>query len=280
MLASLVLLCTVCWAEGNAPEVMRLQKKADEMITGTNAFYLLMNFNAYVTNIDLYNGSVDTAEHWLENNMPADKEPLLFYKSFQNLVTAKALIVTGNLAKGLELLKEIREFSRLYRRVADFIEAGTLIAVCLWHAKNQEEAVKALADAVTTAQKYELSMPIVKHGADIVPVLQKIMNRLRGGHNKENLDKAFAGELFLGARMIAGLYGGFFSKAVVKPVKLSPKQALILTYLSQNLSQKEMRELVDIKITTIKDHVAKLYQKLGVNNAADALLKARELGLL
>lgn len=280
MFASLMLLSAVYWTEGNLSEPLKLWKKADAMIIETNAFYLSPNFSAFGTDMDLCNGNIDSAENWLENNMPSGNHIPSLHKSFQNLVTAKALIVTGNFRYAAELLKGLRRASEVYRRTADFIEAGALLAVCLWRMKNQDEAAKILTDTIITAQKYQLHMPIIKQGIDIVPVLQKIMNRLKGGYNRDGIDKAFVSSLFLGARTIAGYYKGFFAKAVSKPIKLSAKQALILDYLSQNLSHKEMSELSGTKITTIKDHVGKLYQKLGVNNAADALLKAKETGLL
>ncbi len=250
------------------------------MITATNAFYLMNNFNAYVANLSLYNGDVLTAANRLENNVITGKQNFSLYESYQNLTRAKALIVMGHLAKAVDFIQKICEFSQAYRRQVDLIEARTLWAVCLWRMKKYDEAAQTLISAIITAHKYELPMPVVKHGADIVPVLQKLMNRLRMGYDCDRLNKAFVGSLYLSACEFAKRYGGFFAKATIKPIKLSQKQALILKYLSQNLSYREMCELTNTKITTIKDHVTKLYQKLGVNNAADALLKAKEQGIL
>jgi ATP/maltotriose-dependent transcriptional regulator MalT len=64
-----------------------------------------------------------------------------------------------------------------------------------------------------------------------------------------------------------------------KPLKLSSRQLEILLFLEQNFSYKEISEKLGIKVTTVDDHIDKLYEKLEVSNARDAVLKARELGI-
>ncbi|MCL2698841.1 MAG: hypothetical protein FWE68_00860, partial [Defluviitaleaceae bacterium] len=193
MFSGAMLLCSVHWAEGNYSDPMKLWRKVDATIVETNAFYLSPNFSAYGTDLDLYNGNVESADSWLENNEP--DAILTLNDSFQQLVTAKALIVTGALAKAAELLKDILEFSRVYRRTADSIEAGALLAICLWRVKKQDKAVDTLIGAVILAQKHELRLSVVKQGADIVPALQKLMYRLKSGQHCGGIDKAFVNAL-------------------------------------------------------------------------------------
>jgi DNA-binding NarL/FixJ family response regulator len=73
---------------------------------------------------------------------------------------------------------------------------------------------------------------------------------------------------------------GLMVKGKNKPVKLPPRQLEILGYLKQNLSYKEMSDKMGIKVTTVDDHIDKLYKKLGTSNARDAVLKARKMGLI
>jgi len=65
-----------------------------------------------------------------------------------------------------------------------------------------------------------------------------------------------------------------------KPVKLSRQQAYMLSLLSQGYKNAEIAELTGLSIPTIKTHTSVAYRKLGVNNAMDAVLKARELNLI
>ena len=65
-----------------------------------------------------------------------------------------------------------------------------------------------------------------------------------------------------------------------KPVKLSGQQKHMLELLSQGYKNAEISEMTGLSIPTIKTHTSLAYKKLDVNNAMDAVLKARELGLI
>jgi LuxR family maltose regulon positive regulatory protein len=71
-----------------------------------------------------------------------------------------------------------------------------------------------------------------------------------------------------------------FKKNREKPVKLSPRQLEILEYLYQNLTYNEISAKLGIKFTTVNDHITKLYEKLEVSNAREAVSKAKELGIV
>jgi LuxR family maltose regulon positive regulatory protein len=122
-------------------------------------------------------------------------------------------------------------------------------------------------------------MPITKEGGDILPILQKIINRLKYGYDTDKLDKSFVNTLFFEAQTMSQRRG-IMVKGKNKPVKLSPRQLEIMGYLKQNLSYKEISEKLGIKVTTVDDHIDKIYEKLGVSSARDAVLKAKEMGLI
>jgi ATP/maltotriose-dependent transcriptional regulator MalT len=50
--------------------------------------------------------------------------------------------------------------------------------------------------------------------------------------------------------------------------------------LYQNLTYNEISARLGIKFTTVNDHVTKLYEKLEVSNAREAVVKAKELGIV
>ena len=54
----------------------------------------------------------------------------------------------------------------------------------------------------------------------------------------------------------------------------------MLQLLARGLRTAEIAEETGLSIPTVKSHTALAYQKLGVHNAMDAVLKARDLGLL
>jgi len=91
----------------------------------------------------------------------------------------------------------------------------------------------------------------------------------------------FAKEVYMAAyeqsRRYKGLTHGSKSMAVIK---LSEKQRLILSLLSKGHSNAEIMDITGYSINTVRSYTKIVYRKLDVNNAMDAVLKARQLDLL
>lgn len=65
-----------------------------------------------------------------------------------------------------------------------------------------------------------------------------------------------------------------------KPLKLSRQQKLVLELSARGLRRAEIVEAVGLTQPTVKTRLSHVYRKLGVHNAMDAVLKAREPGLI
>jgi LuxR family maltose regulon positive regulatory protein len=264
-------------------EIMRVQGKnfslepVTAMISRTKAHYLSANFNAFAANIQLYNGDEDTANRWLLQSKTEDT--LTFYRMYQYFTTARSLMVCGRLPEADTLFDKIIAASMQYRRPADYIEALTLRSVCLWHMNRQADSLAAITAAIAKASELQLVMPIIKEGGDILPILQKILTRLKYGHDTGIIDRNFINTLFHEAQAVSQHRGIMVKKNRNKPIKLPPRQMEILGYLDQNYSYREISAKLGIKFTTVNDHINKLYEKLGVSNAREAVLKAKELGI-
>ncbi|MGQ3053097.1 MAG: response regulator transcription factor [Roseateles sp.] len=61
---------------------------------------------------------------------------------------------------------------------------------------------------------------------------------------------------------------------------ISPREREVLELLAAGLANKEIAARLHVSPHTVKTHVAKLYEKLGARRRTEAILKARELGLL
>ena len=61
---------------------------------------------------------------------------------------------------------------------------------------------------------------------------------------------------------------------------LSPREMEILTLLGNGLSNKELAERLQISTNTVKTHLSRIYEKLGVKSRTRALLEARRLKIL
>ena len=96
------------------------------------------------------------------------------------------------------------------------------------------------------------------------------------------LKRSYVHELLLAAHATAQRHSGVTANIVPKkkPVKLSQQQALVLELLAQGRCNADIVAETGLSLSTVKSHTAAAYRKLGVHTAMDAVLKARELGLL
>jgi LuxR family maltose regulon positive regulatory protein len=62
--------------------------------------------------------------------------------------------------------------------------------------------------------------------------------------------------------------------------ELSERELAVLRLLATDLSQREIGSQLFVSFNTVKTHTRTVFRKLGVTNRADAVAKARELGVL
>jgi len=74
--------------------------------------------------------------------------------------------------------------------------------------------------------------------------------------------------------------GGGGSSTGVALEALTRREREILTLLAQGYSAPEIAEQLTIATSSVKSHVQHLYGKLGANSKRQAVVRARELGLL
>ena len=126
------------------------------------------------------------------------------------------------------------------------------------------------------------SRPVADEGAAVLPILRRILAIVSDKNYKGTLKRAYINEVMLATHSFAIKHKSYTAKLgkSAKPTKLSRQQKYMLSLLSQGYKNAEISEISGLGIPTIKTHMALAYKKLEVNNAMDAVLKARELGFI
>lgn len=89
--------------------------------------------------------------------------------------------------------------------------------------------------------------------------------------------------VWAGARLVARRPAGeeFVVNAAVKQtLGISEREFEVLELLAAGRSNKEIASELNVSPNTVKTHVAKLYGKLEVTRRTEAIVRARELGML
>ena len=256
-------------------------RKAQDVVE-SDGLYLLKNLNAMITKYRLYKGDRTAAMEWLSSYGIEDSGKLKFYQIYQALTTIRAKIVLGNYSSALLLMTNLDKLVNDYRRHLDRMEIYILRAIVLWKQRQRAQAIESIEKAVLIAQPYGFTRMFADEGATVVPILQKLYNRLSG--SPENLENpeltVFVRTIYLLANESAVIYPGLISNLDEKPVKLSKQQTRMLLYLAAGKNNRQICEETGLKLNTVKAHLFKLYEKLEVNSATEAVLKANKIGLV
>jgi DNA-binding CsgD family transcriptional regulator len=70
------------------------------------------------------------------------------------------------------------------------------------------------------------------------------------------------------------------NKAAQDTLGISARELEVLELLAAGRSNKEIAGRLEVSPNTVKSHVAKLYEKLEVRRRTEAILRARELGMI
>ena len=68
--------------------------------------------------------------------------------------------------------------------------------------------------------------------------------------------------------------------AGAQPVSLTDRELSVLQYLPSMMTYPEIADQLFVSVNTVKSHLRHLYAKLEVVNRRQAVIRARELGLL
>ena len=78
----------------------------------------------------------------------------------------------------------------------------------------------------------------------------------------------------------AGLVGAMMRRTSVTSARLSEREHQVLVLLADGLGAMAIGEQLFMSESTAKSHIARIYQKLGASNRAQALVTAMRVGLL
>ena len=169
------------------------------------------------------------------------------------------------------MLSSVIPIAEWRRRPGLQIEAHILQAVALERLARRDQSLVALERAVELAEPSGYVRIFVDEGQEVAQLLKQAASRgLRPGYIRRLLT-AF-GELTQAPLSPPA------AQPLIEP--LSKREFDVLRFLDTHLSSTEIAGELFISPNTARFHIKNIYSKLGVHRRADAVVRARELGLL
>ena len=278
--ATYVMLAETAFHRGMKSEYNNYKEQAKEYFESRLAYYYNKNFSAYETRMLLWDGDKDEAQSWLDCYFINESNFGVLYKIFQNFTTARAYIVLGQSENALNALYKIKALAEDFDRLLDIAEAEILISIVEWASGKKKESQDRLRKLLIALFPYGFIRIVANEGKAVLPILTAILKKFDKEGEKDGSLYRYIKEIHIAAYECSKKYKGLTYGFPVKTVSLSPKQTLVIELLSKGHSNAEIVKITGLSINTIREHTRNAYRKLEVTNAMDAIVRAKELGIL
>ncbi|MDR0293530.1 MAG: LuxR C-terminal-related transcriptional regulator [Oscillospiraceae bacterium] len=245
-----------------------------------DAQFLRPNFLAFTARVRIWNGDPDAAREWLDHYFVTESATLEPYRLYQYFTTARAYAALWELEKAKDLAARLRQMGKDFRRPQDAAEAGVLLAAVLWAEDSKDEAQRMLETVLSEMQPLAFIRLIADEGAAVLPVLKKVSGKTERPDYRGGLDPVYVNNVYIAAYAVSRQRKGIMADHEKNTIKLSRQQKKIVELLAKGYKRESIIEKTGLSLNTVKSHTRIAYEKLGVGNAADAVMKARELGLV
>ena len=220
----------------------------------------------------LYGGNTEFVNKWLNKKAPDEFANFCMLDLYRYMVKMRCYIVSEKYAAVIALAEKLRPLLEIGNRRMDLCELDLLLAICFFRSGEKELAFEAFEHALKAARRYKYYRLIADEGEAVVHLLASYI--------KAKGKTPFLKMLMQMTRNMA-IYHPFYLKAIYKKsVLFTATEMNVLRLLEQGKSPDEICEYLLITVNTVKFHLKKIYKKLGVNSAHNAVWQARVLGLL
>ncbi len=263
-------LAVVLAAQGNeeAPRTLMLAREtAVQLQSAPVSAWVELHWAQY----DLARGNLAAAADWAQAYAQRRKTPQCVLNPLlaqsADLLLARIWLAQGQTDDVLdflaEVLPEVGEAGRL--RLA--VEAHVLQALAWQRKKDVANAHQALAHALSLAKPEGYIRVFVENG----PSLAALLGDLRHLYPEyvPQLLQALAADVPEGQTAVSGLLD-----------PLTERELDILGLMAQGQSNQQIADALFISVGTVKGHVNHIFSKMDVQNRTQAVLRARELGIV
>lgn len=245
----------------------------------------------------LADGNLEAARTWAKNSGLLLEGPFSYQHDLHHQNLARVLVAEGSITGSEQSYRDAE--SLLEKLIAKARQAGWVheeIRLRVMQALNyqafekKEEALQSLLEAATLAVPGRYIRVFLDDGKPIWRLLTSLAKTLA---NQVRLKKMTAQKQAMLQKYISELLSAFDAdygqsrpaspavpkiESLVEP--LSPRELEILKLLIQGCSDKQIADNLVIARETVHKHLKNIYGKLDVHSRAEAVVRARNLGML
>lgn len=200
---------------------------------------------------------------WLQEDTVSEND------LFPYMVRPRLLIAQHRYDAALPLLERALQRALAHHRIADAIAISILQARALHARGSTAQALIPLERALQLAEPGGYLRAFVDEGEAIEELLRRVVASSTCPVAPDSV-----------ARILAAFRQESRQAAGELPEPLSDREREVLRLIAANLSNQDIADTLVVSLNTVKTHIRRLYDKLGVSSRLEAVERARELALL
>jgi LuxR family maltose regulon positive regulatory protein len=280
----IILLAKEKLAKGRIDEAFDLIESGKKMLPAKNNTLWMRYFDLFTASLYIHTGDAAKVLKYLEIDGKSVFDQLSGSCEFEYIVFARYLILINNLDESLLLLSRLEEFARTENRRMSLVEILCLKAINHYYRGEPSEAMSDLDAALKLGMADRYVRTFINEGQPMADLLAKYRTweRFKGEQKHSKYVRMLTDHMnsYMRAAGSADSTDTSLSEQISLPSLMSARELEVLQLLMAEYSNAEIADELFITERTVKHHNARIYEKLGVNNRLEAIMKAKEIRLI
>jgi len=269
---------TVKKSQGDLNAALKLLQEAERVYVRT-PLPELRPISARIARVQILQCELSDVNNWVKKQNLSSLAKLSYVHEYEHITLARLLIAGKNydqIHEAIGLLERLLDAAEEGKRISSLIEILVQLALAHEAMGDTQTALSMLERGLKLAEPEGYFSLFTDEGqplkhllkeAVIQNIMPKYLNKLLATfdpNNRNNRDRT--SQLFSS------------DQSPIEP--LSKREKEVLQLVAQGLSNGEIAKQLFIAVGTIKGHNLKIFAKLEVKNRTEAVIKARDLGLV
>jgi LuxR family maltose regulon positive regulatory protein len=284
LVASLAVLAWIKHGRGDRAGALDAIGEAERAAPMSQVVDLLNPVPALRARLALAQGEVAEADRWAQaSGLDPDDQPA-YPREREYLTLARVLLATDAPGRALGLLERLRAQAVAQGRSGSVIQVRALEAIALESCGDEPAALAALAEALALAAPEGYLRVFVDEGTALATVFRVLVTTPEKARVTAPVPPAYLGRLLhafeQAGRPVVPPGPGHAAALAGLAAPLTARELEVLALLAAGKANQAIAGELVISLDTVKRHVTHIFEKLGVANRTQAVIRARELGLL
>jgi LuxR family maltose regulon positive regulatory protein len=232
--------------------------------------------------IYLKQGRLSNAQEWVREHGFSVDDDLSYLREFEHITLARVLVAEYQVNRKeriiqdtLSLLKRLLKAAEDQKRMGSILEILIVTALAYHALGNTSQTFASLERALSLAQPEGYFRIFVNKSEP----MKSLLLEFRGSLEKQPRGKEHELHGYVDKLLSAFVQTNDIPQSNSNEL-LSQRELEVLRLIAQGLSNDEISQRLFLALDTVKGHNRRIYGKLQVQRRTEAIIRARELGLL